>query len=420
MAADAKRSLASASVWMMASTAAVNVAMLLYHREMSRRLGVGYADLAAVTGLINMAGLVLSGAAAWLTRTLSHEAAIGGEAAAVKRLSELSPALLGGGLALGALLWAAGTGLSDWLKLASPALIPWASAVVLGGLLMLMGRGLVQAAHRFGLLAFSYFFEAAAKVLVPVALVASMGVAGALAGMALVSAVLALVALPIIFRPRPGRFEGDAAEAPAAGWRGLARDSAALACFSLVVFLDLFVFKNAHGADDAAGVAFYSRAALAGKSFLYLASAFNLVALPAISAAYARGEDVLALLRRFLLAMGGVLALGLVALWAFTPLALRILLGDLPENAALVPVVRVFGLAVAPLALFQLVLYHGLAVGAPGFTRLLAATALLYFAALKYWHATPMQVLACLSVTALGLLLAGWALAVRDARRKRP
>lgn len=404
---------------MMASTAALNLAMVLFHREMSGRLNVGYADFATVNGLVGVAGILLSGSSTWLTRVLSHEAALGGELAANAKLKALAPALLGGSLAISLALGAAVLLLRDWLHLATGNPAPWAAAMLLGGLLLLMARSLVQAAHRFGLLAASFMLEALGKALVPALLVGAMGVAGAFAGMAGVTAVLALTALPILWAPRPGHDTAEAENGAAPTLRSLARDSAALACFSLVGFLDLFVYKNVHGGADPAVVDFYSRGALVGKSFLYLASAFNLVALPAISAAHARGQDVLKLLRRFLLAMAGVLGLGALLLWAFTPFALDLLLSPRPENAALVPVARLFALAVAPLALFQLVLYHGLAVGAPGFTRLLALAALLYYGALRTWHASPLQVIACLAAVSSGLLFAGLWLAWRAEKRAR-
>lgn len=413
-----RRSLASASALMVGATALLNLSMVVYHREMSRRLGIGYGDLAAITGVVNVSAIVLSGLATWLTRQLAHEAALGGESAAVRRLRRLAPSLLLGGFAYLALLWIGGLWLGPWLKLGSDRYIPWAVAVAGGGMVTVVARSLIQGMHRFGTLAVSFVAEGLGRMGLPMLLVGALGVSGALAGMALTGGLIALCALPAFWthsrRRLPEAVAGLAL--PAHGWRGLARDTAALALFSLACFLDLFVFKNAWGGLDDEAVAFYSRAALAGKAFLYLATAFNLVALPAISAAHARRQDTRRLLGRFLLGMLGVLALGLALLWAFTPLALRILVGGLPEVPALVPVVRVFALAVVPLALFQLVLFHGLAVGAPGFTRLLAVVILGYHVALSRWHADPLQVVGCLAGAALGLLLGGLWLAWRFGR----
>jgi O-antigen/teichoic acid export membrane protein len=415
VAVKAGRSLGSDGALMLAATMVLNLSMVLYHREMSRRLGVGYGDLAAVTGVVNVSAIILAGLATWLTRQLAHQAALGGEAAALGRLAKLAPSLLLGGAAYVASLWAAGAWLGPWLRLASSDYILWACAVAAGGIVTVVSRSLLQAAHRFRALAVSFALEGLGRVGLGVLFAASMGVSGALAGTAVTGFAIAVCALPMLWTARRRRLSMDLAPEASHGWQGLLRDSLALALFSLICFLDIFVVKNALGGVDDAAVAFHSRAALAAKSFLYISTAVNLVALPHISAAFARGQDARPLLGRFLGAMALVQALGLAAFWLTTPWALSLLLGPIPELPQLVPITRVFALAVVPLALLQLVLVHGLAVGAPGFVRLLAVTAGLYYLALRAWGPAPMAVVLCLAGVATVALAGGLALVLRPA-----
>ena len=407
------RAVAKASILMVAATMALNLAMVVFHRQMSVGLGNGYADLAAILGVLNMVGIMMAGAATWLARELAHAAALGGEARAVRRMGQTAPILLGGGALMALVLVALGGRLEAWLKLSQPRLVMWAAAVVLGGLLAAMARALLQGAHRFGLLALSYLAEAAGRVSLPALLVGPMGVSGSLAGSAGASLLAGGLAAPMLWSHRRTPVAEEADQVPVATWEGLTHDTLALALFSLMGYLDILVFKSSHGATDAAGVAFYSRAALVGKSFLYIAAAFNLVALPVISAAHARGQATRLLLARFLGGMLLVQLLGLGGLWLLTRPLLDLMVGALPGNQAMVPLVRAFALGAIPLALFQLLLYYSMAVRARGFARLLAVTAGLYYLALRVWHGTPEAVVACFTGAALTLLGLGLGLAWR-------
>ncbi|HXC63675.1 MAG TPA: hypothetical protein VNZ67_04920, partial [bacterium] len=187
---------------------------------------------------------------------------------------------------------------------------------------------------------------------------------------------------------------------------GLGRDTVAMALFSLLCFLDILLFKHAHGGENEPLVALYSRAALVGKSFLYVASAFTLVALPAFSSGHARGENTRRLLWRFLAAMAAVEGLGLLVFWGATHLLLRALLGDRPELDQVAPVALALAGAVVPLALFQLVMLYCLATHRRGLVPLMAAATALYALALRLLPPTPAVFIGCLgSVSAL--LLAG-------------
>jgi len=400
---------ASASALVAVGTVTLNLAMVLFHRQMSLRLGDAYGDFSALNGLINIAVVVASGGSIWLTRILAHDAALNGEGAALQHLRRLAPrlAMVGAGAALLMALVAAP--IIAFLHLAAWQTYAWAAATVLAGLLSMTARSLLQGVQRFGSYAAGYLIEAAGRATVPALLVTAFGLAGCMMGTTVVALMTVLAVLPLLWRHR----EAKPHEAPAAGSGGLGRDTAAMALFSLLCFLDILLFKHAHGGQDEALVALYSRAALVGKSFLYVASAFTLVALPAFSAAFARAENTRRLLWRFLVAMAAVEGLGLLVFWSASHLLLRILLGDRPELDQVAPVALALAAAVVPLALFQLVMLYCLATHRRGLVPLMAGATVVYAVALRTLPPSPMVFIGCLGSVATLLLAGALALALR-------
>jgi hypothetical protein len=376
---------------------------------MSRRLGDGYADLAALTGLINVAAAVANGAGTWLTRVFAHDAALHGEGPAVARLWRLLPRLGGALLALLALLAVLGPWIVGYLRLSSGQAYGWACATVATGLSMMAIRAMLQGLHRFKVLAASYLVEAAARPLLPAYLASVAGLAGALAGTALVPLLAFVCAVPLLWQHRRAVTVETEAESVA----GPMRDTAAMALFSLVCFLDLFLFKHAYGADEGL-VAMYSRAAVMGKSFLYLGSAVTLVALPALGKAKARREDLWPLLLRFMGALVAMQAAGLALLWAFTIPLLKLLVGDLPSLPQVAPLARWFALAAAPLALFQLTMLYALVTHARGMVTVMAVVTLAFVAALTWLADGPYGYVACLGACSMLLLVGGLFVARRS------
>jgi O-antigen/teichoic acid export membrane protein len=399
---------ASASAMVAVGTVTLNLAMALFHRQMSERLGAAYGDFSALNGLVNIAVVVASGGGIWLTRLLAHDAALDGEGAALQHLKRLAPRLALVMAAAGVVMGLAAPLLIAFLHLASWQPYALAAGTVMAGLALMTARSLMQGVQRFGTFAASYLLEAAGRATVPALLAGTFGLAGCMAGTTVVPLLAALAVLPLLWRHRDAKPHGKASTAGG----GLARDTVAMALFSVLCFLDILLFKHAHGGRDEDLVALYSRAALVGKSFLYVASAFTLVALPAISAAYARGENTRRLLWRFLLAMAAVDGFGLLVFWGATHLLLRTLLGDRPELDALVPVARSLAVAVIPLALFQLVMLYCLATHRQGLVPLMAVATAAYALALWGLGDSPASFIGCMGAMSLFLLLGGLALVV--------
>jgi O-antigen/teichoic acid export membrane protein len=381
------------------ATAVVNVANAVYHRLMSRQLGVAYADLGALVAVSSVLSNVTLGLQTWLVKAFAHDAELRGPGAVGARLRGLAgPGLL----ALGgtfAVLLALSEPLALYLKLPSAGLAMLVAGVFCSGVLLLALRAAMQGLHRFGWLGGSLIAEGLGKVgaawawgnSAATALLAIM--AGQGGGMLLAGAGL----LGLGSAPR-------SKAKPAAEWRAALHEASAdtlvLTLFALMAFLDVMVMKHHHPDERAA---LYNRAALVGKAFLYLASAFTLVILPATARAMAAKEDPRPLLRRFLLAALGLDLLGLAGLWALTPLCLWLLVG--PGYESLAPLTRWFGLAVIPLALLQLVLTYLLAVRQRGLVAAMGVLVLAYWGLLELNWDSELRVVASLGLSAtLGLV----------------
>jgi O-antigen/teichoic acid export membrane protein len=184
----------------------------------------------------------------------------------------------------------------------------------------------------------------------------------------------------------------------------MGRDAAALGLFSLLCYMDVLVAKHRMEESPAA---MYGRAALVAKSFLYLASALNMVLLPAVSSARAKGGEGGAkkTLLRFLGLSLGMDLLGLAFVWAFTPFVIRLLCGSDPVFQELAPLIRIFSAALIPLALAQLLLYYLLAARNYRVLGWLGAAAALYALLLRGAATEPMRYVEALAATSLLLLL---------------
>jgi O-antigen/teichoic acid export membrane protein len=201
------------------------------------------------------------------------------------------------------------------------------------------------------------------------------------------------------------------------GLKEMGADVAVLGLFSVICFLDVFVIK--HRLDDSSA-AMYSRAALVAKSFLYLASALNMVLLPAVSSARAKGGEAQAkkALLKFVAAALGIDLLGLLFVWIFTPLSIRILLGPNPDFQSLAPLIRIFSVAVVPLALSQLVIYYLVAARDYRVLWLVLIAAGLYALLLQTGASEASHVVLSLGSVASALFVTTLGLALVPSRKK--
>lgn len=399
-----------ASLWMIFATAVLNLSMAGFHRVMSQGLGPDYAELAALIALANVLGVLTQGISTNLVKVFADDVARGGRPAAKGRLLLLQPIflkfMLGAALFLALLAWPT----VSFLKLQSPVPYLMLALSLVVSLPLLLVRAQVQGTLRFGVLGSSLAAEGLGRLGFALLVVAAgLGVTGAFEA--------ALVGQLVGFSLCVGAIwsEEPASKVPeqeiGKDSKELWRDISVLGLFSLLCFLDVLTVKHRF---DEVPAAMYSRAALVAKSFLYLASALNMVLLPEISLKRREGiAEAQRVLLRFLAAAFGIELLGLAMLWALTPLVIRILCGSDPGFLDLVPLVRGFSAAVVPLALSQLVIYYLLAMRDYRIIWVLGGVLLAYMLGLFFWGADAGSVVLDFGLANAALLLFSMLLALR-------
>ncbi len=406
------------SLWMLLSTGVLNLSMVLYHSVTSRLLGDGYGELSALSALTNVLGVVTLGASTTLVKVFAEDEAHGGDAAAKGRILGILPILAKVMVTATLILALTAPLVMGYLKLKGSIPYVLVSSMFVLNLGILAARSAVQGTQRFGYLGLSISSEGIGRVAFAAWLVgAGLGVIGAVAASVLaqfVGLVSCLVAIRAMGEPRKPRTLHLGTSVKEMGL-----DAAVLGLFSLLCYLDIFVIK--HQVDDNSA-AMYGRAALVGKSFLYLAAAFNMVLLPSVSSARAKGgsEEARHVLIKFLGAALLVDLAGLAFVWIFTDWVIQVLCGSDPKFLTLAPLVRIFSAAVIPLALSQLVLFYLLAARDYRALYFLGLAALIYALLLHGAATDSARVVHILGALSVSLLVALLGLALTGNKAPRP
>ncbi|HUY41574.1 MAG TPA: hypothetical protein VMV82_08420 [Candidatus Dormibacteraeota bacterium] len=287
-------------------------------------------------------------------------------------------------------------------KLHLPVMVVWLcgpiAAVVVASAAF---RALAQGAHRFGIYALSASGEGIAKVAAIVAFAtAGMGLVGGVLGFLVGAACGALVALvPVTLAMRgPVSSEGYDRAAMLASGGGAA---AMVIVFSLMGYADVVLVTHYFNAQQ---TGIYAAAALVGKIVLYLVGFVPVVLLPAATVRYSRGEASAGALRGALgvFAVLTAVSLGVIAM-AATPL-LHLLLGGAFDGAS--GLLTWYAVAMALLALTNLVASYGIATRRVAFALPTVAGACLTLGAIGIFHASLLEVVRVMVVGNAAIALA--------------
>ena len=172
-------------------------------------------------------------------------------------------------------------------------------------------------------------------------------------------------------------------------------DTACLALFGLLCYLDLFVAKNTQSADAAA---LYARAGIVARCFLLVPVAFTPLVLGETAAACVAGLDPRPILRRAMTVNAAIMLAGIVAVSIVPGFAVRAFCGPGPFEPA-VALAPWLSAAMIPLGSLLLPLYQMLVTRRRAALGIAFGAALSYGAALAIFHDTVEQIVGCLAAT---------------------
>ncbi|MBI4830439.1 MAG: hypothetical protein HY801_02570 [Candidatus Lindowbacteria bacterium] len=381
-----------------------NVFTFYFHIYMSRNLGPDdYSSLNSLMSLLYVAAIPIITVQTTITKFVAQ---FGARAEypkvrrlfleCLKRVSIVALALMSLTI-LGAPL------IGDFFNIQKNTPIIVAGILVFFTFTMPVFWAVIQGNEQFGYLGMSYFTGFVSKCGLGILFaVIGWGVGGVLLGVTL-SFVLSFV---VGFWPIR-EVLGLPSEDDSVDMRQIYKFAApvVVALFPLSFFcnLDIALVRHFYG-EQGEGLrlaGYYATASIVGKGFLFLPMGIILALFPKVARKKAVGENPTPILMRGLaieivLSLCGIAACIVLGRY----LALFLAKTDAPELVALI---RMFGVAITPVAATTILVNYNLANDRHGFVWMLVPLTLLTFAAVWLFHPTPMAVL--LTIAAGGLLL---------------
>jgi O-antigen/teichoic acid export membrane protein len=293
-----------------------------------------------------------------------------------------------------------------------PNTIPLAGAIAGIAMLSAILRSVAQGTQEFHPYVISYSVEGAAKVLGIVAL-AALGLFGGMLAFLIGTICGAVIIAWALVR----RYAATSASVVHYDWKRIAASIAGSAALMLAITtlsqMDVVVVKHSFSSTEA-GI--YSAASLGGKVLLYLVGFIPTVLLPQATDRHARGERAS---RPLFAAIGLLLAFALAGLLVFAlggHILLPLLAGGNKYDAAL-PLLTWYGLAMVFLALTNALGTFGIATHRLAFAVPIVVGAVGTIGSIAIWHASLLSVVQILVVgNALTALAVAVALAIQGVR----
>lgn len=279
-----------------AASMATNVLSYAFNFVLSRRLGVeNYAILAALTGAYMLFSIPATAINLIAVKYAADYHSVG-DAARLRRLSRKTLGITSSlALALFCVAALLQPQIAGFLHIANDAAITWTSAVVALGIVMPSARGIVQGCQDFRRFSISTVLEAFLKFAGGATLViAGFGVAGAMAGWAIGTAVAlayTLWAARVHFASNASTVRLSLQVGPLVSTVGMV--TAATALLTILSFVDVVLVKHYFSARDAG---LYSAVNLTGKIVFFLVGFLPTVLLPKVVKRAKSGESSLHLL----------------------------------------------------------------------------------------------------------------------------
>lgn len=296
-----------------------------------------------------------------------------------------------GALVFGALIGMAAPILSRFFNIGSlPILL--LGVYVLPAALDSIAAGRLQGSQRFTALAAYSASQAIAKLCVASLLIlAGFRVSGLVGGLVISSGAIALLGM---FASRDAGSIGTHALGPE-----VRRGFLAFLLFWVILSIDI-AFARAFFEPRAAGV--YAAAAVLGKAVLWLPTMVTQLLFPHLADRSARGQKTAAVMGRAVLAVVGLASSAVIGLYLLRHEVFDLLYGDRYDGAG--AIAWQIGLAMIPMSIVNLLLFHSLSRGEHKFLAWMGAAVLAEVAALYVGPKTGLGYASILGLTGLGLL----------------
>ncbi|MFP4466617.1 MAG: oligosaccharide flippase family protein [Candidatus Goldiibacteriota bacterium] len=416
MQADKKDALLKDSIIMFAATSIVNLSNFGFHMYATRSLGPeGYGILAAMLGLL----VIVSMPAVSLQLTLAKKTAVfkaherfGSIEHLFKKASKWFFFL---GVGYFVFFFLTADLLGTFLNIDDKILVYILGMISIASLLMPVVRGILQGLQKFIGLGANLIIDAVLRIVFLFLFIwFGWGVRGAM-GASFFSALCAFAAgfavLSFIFRYKEEN-------ADVITKRELFKYAFpvffSMLGLSVLSYLDLIMVKHFYSREEAG---FYAVTSIVGKAFLFFPGAVVMTLFPKVSEQHELNRDTIKMLYKGLALTAGISAIG-IAFCFFLPDFVIWMLAGGGRYYEISGVVKVFGAAILPLVLFNVVINYSLAVQKYTFIYIMFAGIMAYAALLWFFHGSFFQVLAILFIVNLVILAASLiSLGIKTKRR---
>lgn len=294
--------------------------------------------------------------------------------------------------------------LASFLKISSITPLILLGTVVVIGVLLPVGKGVLQGFQSFGYLGIDLIVDAFLRLLVAVILVyMGLGVSGAIGA----QTIAGIVALAILFIPLRFLFgeKRDSEINSKEIYKYFWPVTISLLCFNVLTQVDIVIVKHFFSSTQAG---YYSGAAMMGRIVLFLPMAIVMVMFPKTAEAKVLNRDSRSVLEKSLLAVGLLCGLVTVAYFIFPSFFISILYGAKFVSSA--PLVGVFGIAMAFFALLHILIYYHLSIHRFEFLYTLVFFTIMQVLALWFFHNSLAQVVLIMAVNGFILCIVSWLL----------
>lgn len=279
--------------------------------------------------------------------------------------------------------------------------IPTRTPVIITGialflvLILPVAQGTLQGLQRFGCLATSIGLGGVIRFVSAFFLVyAGMGINGAMGGVVLgVFAAFLPAFLPLkpLFRKQLSTHTGlDSVDVYGYLWPVFL----ALLCFAILANVDLILVKHFFEPLQAG---YYSILSLVGRGFVSIAMAVSLAMFPQVSELHEQNKNPYLTLKKSLLICSLLFALAILIFIIFPQFFIRAVFGK--KYLAVSPLLRIFSIAVIPLALTNVLINYRLARRDVNFAYYLILGVVFYIAMLVLFHNSLLQVVVIVGIT---------------------